>query len=165
MSDTFQATVKLATSVQQTFDATAAPSAGTPLVTHTSWDFSHSLSSTSTPPFTKHASFQKALAAGTATIDLTALTGFNGEAVDGTGLKVQAMKLRNPSTNANTISIAPGAANGYDFCGADFKITLSPGTEVLIYCLDTAPDISGTDKNLDLAGTLVQALDVEILMG
>ena len=165
MTDTFKATVQLKTSVQQLLDATAAPAAGTPQITHAGWDFSHALSASTTPPFTKHAAFQQALAAGVATIDLTALVGLNGEAVDGTGLRVQTLKLRNPSTNANSISIEPGAANPYDLCGADFKITLEPGTEVLIFCLDTAPEISATDCEIDLAGTLVQALDVEILMG
>ena len=165
MADTFTASVELKTSVQQTFDTAAGPAAGTPKVTHANWDFKHSLSASSTPPFSKHAVEQKALAAGVGTIDLSATFGFNGEAVDGTGLKVQAMKLRNPSTNANNITITPGAANGYDFCGAAFSITLEPGTEVLIYCLDTAPDIAAADCTLDIAGTLVQVLDFECLMG
>ena len=165
MADTFSASVELKTSVQQTFDTAAGPAAGTPKVTHANWDFKHSLNATSTPPLTKHAVEQKALAGGAGTIDLTATKGFNGEAVDGTGLKVQALKLRNPSTNANSISIEPGAANGYDFCGADFKITLEPGTEVLIFCLDTAPDVAIADCQIDLAGTGAQVLDFEALMG
>lgn len=165
MADTFAAAVKVQTSVQQTFDATAGPAAGTPKVTHAGWDFAHSLSATSTPPLSKHAAFQQALVAGAVTIDLTSLTGFNGEAVDGTGLKVQVLKLRNPSTNANQISIEPGVANGYDLLGSDMKLTLQPGDEVLLYVPDTADDIGAADCELDLAGTLIQALDVEILMG
>jgi len=165
MADTFSASVELKTSVQQTFDTSAGPAAGTPKVTHATWDFKHSLSATSTPPFSKHAAFKQALTAGAATIDLTALTGFNGEAVDGSGLKVQVLKLRNPSTNANNITITPGAANGYDLMGAAMSLTLEPGDEVILFGLDTAPDIAAADKDLDLAGTGVQALDVEILMG
>lgn len=165
MADTFTASVKLATAVQQKFDETAGPASGTPKVTHAHWDFAHSLSASSTPPFSKHVVEQKALAAGAGTIDLTATFGFNGEAVDATGLKVQVMKLRNPSTNANSITITPGALNGYDFCGAAFSITLEPGTEVLIYCLDTAPDVAVADCEIDLAGTLVQVLDFEALLG
>jgi len=165
MADTFSANVQLKTTVQQTLDATGAPAASSPKVTHANWDFTHTLNATSTPPFSKHAVEQKALAAGVGTIDLSATFGLNGEAVDGTGLKVQAMKLRNPSTNANSITITPGIANGYDFCGAAFSITLEPGTEVLIYCLATAPVIAVTDCTLDIAGTLAQVLDFECLMG
>jgi len=165
MADTFTASVKLQTQVQQTFDTTAGPAAGTPKVTHGNWDFAHNLSSTSTPPFSKHAAFQKALAAGAGTIDLTSLTGFNGEAVNGTGLKVQVLKLRNPSTNGNSISITPAAISGYDMLGSDFKLTLEPGDEAILFMYDTAPDIDATNKELTLAGTGTQALDVEILMG
>ena len=49
--------------------------------------------------------------------------------------------------------------------GTDSKLTLEPGDEVILFMLDTAPDIDATNKIFDLAGTGTQALDVEILMG
>jgi len=164
-ADTFKASVQLKTAVQQTLGSDTAPAASATTITWTDWDFTHSLSATSTPPLSKHAAFQQALTDGAATIDLTALDGLGGASIDGTGLKVQALKLRNPSTNSGSISIAPGAANGYDFLGSDMKLTLQPGDEVLLYAPDTADEIGATDKTLDLAGTGSEALDVEILMG
>ena len=83
-------------------------------VTHDQFNTTSELNAASTPPVTKVAALQAALTAGAATVDLTSLTGTNGATVDGTGLRVQAMKLRNPSTNANAITVVEGASNGYD---------------------------------------------------
>jgi hypothetical protein len=127
-----------------------------------------SLSSTSTPPVTKIAGGQVALVAGAKTLDLCALTGLgaNGASVDMTGLKVQALYMENPSTNANTISIAKGASEGYQFSGSDGKLTLSPGQSVLLFGNDATPDVaSGSAHNLDFAGTLVQPFNIIIVAG
>ena len=121
--------------------------------------------SASTPACTARAGADVALSSGTHTIDLTALTGTNGAAVDGTGLRVQYAKFLNPATNANPITIAEGGTNGYDGFGASFSITLVPGAEVLIRTKDAGSDISSTKKTLDLTGTGVQALSYEIIMG
>ena len=123
------------------------------------------LKSDTSPPVTCGALFQQALAAGVATIDLTALDGFNDKAVNGTGLRVQLLRVRNPATNANPISIAKGAANGYDGLGAAFKVTLAPGAEATFFPNDAGSDVGAANCTLDLAGTLAQALDVEIIMG
>lgn len=135
------------------------------LVTHALWNTSKVLGAGTSPPATLTAGFVKALAAGVATIDLTALVGTNGIAVDGTGLRVQALRVLNPATNANPITIGKGAANGYDGFGAAFSLALPPGAEALILTNDAGGDIAGGNKNLDLAGTLIQALDVLILLG
>jgi hypothetical protein len=134
-------------------------------VTHNGLNVQSSIDATTTPPATKVAGFQKALAAGVGTIDLTALPGTNGTTVDGTGLKVQAVKFRNPSSNANNITITVGASNGYQLHGAGWSITLRPGESYLWEGVDAAPDVGGSAKNIDLAGTLVQALDVLIVLG
>lgn len=134
-------------------------------VTHDVLNKTDSLGAATTPPATKVAAFQKALAAGVGTIDLTALVGTNGVAVDGSGLKVQAIKLSNPATNGNPISITEGAANGYAAFGAGWKLTLAPGQEALLYGADATPDVAAGDKNIDLAGTGSQALDMVIVLG
>lgn len=141
------------------------PDAASSKVLHDDWDFSHNLSGSTSTPVTKVVAAQVALSGGAATIDLTSLTGANGVAVDGTGLKVQLLKLRNPSTNGNDITIAVGASNGYEFRGAAWSETLSPGDETLFFSADNAPDIGAAAKTLDLSGTLTQALDVQIVMG
>ncbi|MBM4043375.1 MAG: hypothetical protein FJ290_33220 [Planctomycetes bacterium] len=134
-------------------------------VTHDVLNTSASLTSGSSPPGTKVAAFQKALAAGAGTIDLTALVGTNGLAVDGTGLRVQAVKVRNPATNANPITLSKGAANGYNGFGADFSLALAPGAHALLVPNDAGSDVGGANKNLDLAGTGTQALDVQVVLG
>jgi hypothetical protein len=134
-------------------------------VIHSTLNKSATLTNATTPPVTLVATFRKALAAGVGTIDLTALVGTNSGAIDGTGLKVQAIKFVNPATNANTIKIAKGASNGYALAGTDFAVTLSPGQEFVMYGNDATPDIAAGAKTFDLTGTLVQVLDVSIAMG
>ena len=123
------------------------------------------LKSDTSPPVTCGALFQQALAAGVATIDLTALDGFNDKVINGTGLRVQLLRVKNPATNANPITVAKGASNGYDGFGSAFSVTLQPGAEVTFLTNDAGSDIGSANKTLDLTGTGTQALDVEIIMG
>jgi hypothetical protein len=153
--------------VVETLDATANPDIplAKRVLTHSDWNTVKTLNGASSPPATLVASFAAALSGGVLTLDLTALVGTNGIAVDGTGLRVQVLRLKNSATNGNPISVAKGSSNGYDGLGAAFKITLAPGAEALVFGNDAGSDIGGTNKTLDLAGTLVQALDVEIVIG
>ena len=134
-------------------------------VKHTGFNQSSALTATTTPPVTTVAAFEQALTAGAATIDLQALTGSNGAAVDGTGLKVQAMKFRNKSTNSNTMTLAIGAANGYDAWGTSFAIDVEPGGEVVLYGNDAGSDIGATKSDLDISGTGTETAEVIIVMG
>jgi hypothetical protein len=134
-------------------------------VTHDKFNANLSLKGDTSVPVAKVAVFQKALAAGTATVDLTALAGTNGAAVDLTGLKVQAVKFRNPATNLNSITVKFGAASGYLLGGAAWSFILEPGMEIVAFGNDKTPDVDGTHKNIDLAGTGTQALDVVIVAG
>lgn len=135
------------------------------VIVHDQFNKTATIDASSTVPATKTASFQKALSTGAATIDLTALVGSNGAAVDFTGLKVQLAKFRNPSTNANGITVTFGASTPYLLLGAAFKFILLPGQEITIYGNDAAPDVSGSLKMIDLAGTGSQALDVILVAG
>lgn len=170
MASTVAVTYEAKATVVETLDATGAPGASETKrrVTHDAWNSSKSLGALTTPPATLHAAFEKALAAGTATIDLTALVGTNGIAVNGTGLRVQVLRVRAKSTNANPITIGKGATAGYIGFGTDFSLTLgggaSPG-EALIYTADAASDIGPANKTLDLVGTGTQSLEVEIVLG
>lgn len=148
--------------VRETLE-TNVPAASDAQVVHSGYDTTAPLNATSTPTATKHAAFSKALSAGAATIDLTALTGTGGVTVDGTALKVVAAKFKNPS--ANNIQICFGASNAYLFgTNAAWKHTLCPGDEILLK-FHNNPLIDATHKNIDLAGTLVQTLDCEIVLG
>jgi hypothetical protein len=83
--------------------------------------------------------------------------------VDGTGLKVQVLKVKN--LGANALSIVPGASAGYDLLAADMKIVLAQNQEVMIFGNDATPDVGPTDKTLDLTGTLVQESEWMIVLG
>ncbi len=124
------------------------------------------LDGTTTPAVTKATIFAQALTAGVATIDLTALPGLTAEEIiSGSGLKVRMAIFRGKSTNANPITVTFGAATAYLLLGAAFKFIVSPGQEVQMYLGDSAPTISGSLKNIDLAGTLAQVLEVGLVMG
>lgn len=68
-------------------------------VKHSAFDTIEVLDGASTPPASAVAAFELALVDGAATIDLTNLTGTNGKTLDGTGLRVQAMKIRSKASN------------------------------------------------------------------
>lgn len=117
-------------------------------------------------PVTKVSSFSQALTAGAATINLAALPGLTAEeTVVGTGLKVQLMKLRNKSTNANPITVAKGAANGSTLLGAAWTVTLQPGQSLLFNGDEGTPDVAAGDRTIDLTGTGAQILEVVIVLG
>lgn len=123
------------------------------------------LTPTSTPPATLHGVGQVALSSGIATLDLRALTGVNGVAVDLNGLKPRAILFENPATNANPITIAKGASNGYTGLGSSFSLTLAPKEKILLYLDDAGTAVSGTVKTLDLTGTGAQVLNYQIVAG
>lgn len=135
------------------------------LIIHNGYNTTDTLNASSTPPATKAVAVEQALTAGAATVDLTSMTGTNGVAVDGTGLRVQCLKFRNKSVNAAVMSIAEAVANGYDGFGAGFDIELKAGAEVTIYTNDAGGDIGAANKDLTLAGTGVEVAELVIVMG
>lgn len=167
MASTVAVAYEAKATVVETLDVTGTPGASDTKrrVTHDAWNSAKTLGAATSPPATLHAAFEKALAAGVATIDLTALVGTNGIAVDGTGLRVQVLRVRAKATNANPITIGKGASAGYTGLGADYSEALAPGAEVLHYPNDAGSDIAPANKTLDLAGTGTQSLEVEIVLG
>ena len=127
------------------------------------------LTASTTPPVTAYSAFSKTLSSGSGTIDLTSLPDNNGVAAAVTlnGLKPQVVKLRNKSTNANAITVAKGASNGYTGFGSAFSLTLQPGDEFLWKGNDNSgvTDVGSGAKTLDLTGTGSQVLEVEIIAG
>jgi hypothetical protein len=152
MSDTIIVDYNLSLTVREILAANV-PAATRPIVTHNKFNAAATLKSTTTPPVSKCAVFQKALAAGVGTIDLTALVGTNNLAIDGTGLKVQAIKVQNPATNTHVLLLKPGTSNGYNLFGAASQIILNPGESIQWVGIDSAsvPDIAAGAKNLALS--------------
>jgi hypothetical protein len=165
MAASYKASIAGQVTVEETLDTATNPAveAVQPLV-HTGYNDAHALNATSTPACTKAAIFNKAMVAGAATIDLTAMT-HGGATVDFTGLKVQCWKFKAPTTNAANVTLTPGGSNGYNLGGANWREVLAPGAWVLGYSNDTTPDVSGSAKNIALAGTGTDALEVTLMAG
>lgn len=127
------------------------------------------LNASSTPPVTKESAGTLTLSSGSGTLDLTSLPDLNGvaAAVTLTGLKPQVVKLRNKSTNANAMTIAKGASNGYTGFGSAFSVTLQPGDEVLWKGNDNSgvTDVGSGARTLDVSGTGAQVLEFHIVAG
>lgn len=142
---------------------TGSAPASTRVVTHTDYNETASLTAATTPPVTTVAAFLLTLTAGAATIDLRALTGTNGASTDGNGLKVQILRFKN--LGANIMTLTPGASNGIDLLGSASSLAVPAGGHFMMYFNDASPDISSTDKTIDVAGTGSQTAEVTIVMG
>jgi len=134
-------------------------------VLHNAYSTSKAMTASTTPPATKCAYMLKSLSGGAATIDLTSLTGVNGAAVDGTGLKVQVMKFKATTSNTGAITVTFGASNPYNLKGATFSFDLKAGQEDTFYGNDATPDIANDACEIDLSGTGSESLQVSIIMG
>lgn len=141
----------------------AADGANSPQITHDKFSSSGTLTPTSSVPATKVSADRVALVAGAKTIDLTALVGTNGAAVNGTGLKVQLFKFAN--RGAAFMTVSQGAANPYQFGGANWSRRVQPNQEILFYGHDLDPDIAAGAKNIDVAGTGTDEFELTVVMG
>jgi len=141
------------------------PAAGDKTVQHNGYDTVATASGSTTPPVSKCAFFEKALVAGAASIDLTAMVGSNGAAVDGSGLRVQFIKFRNKATNGSPMTLSKGASNGYNGLGASFSVAVPPGGEVLVRAQDGGTDIGAANKTFDLSGTGTDVAELAIVLG
>lgn len=160
--------VAYASTVQATETLTAsvpAISASANSVIHNGYNTSATLNSGTTPPVTTPVYFEKDLSSGTATIDLTALTGTNGSTVTLNGLKVQIFKVIAKTGNANPITLTEGASNGYELMGSAWTIALKAGEEFTYKGTDTSPDVGGSTKTIDLSGTGSQGVKIAIIAG
>jgi len=153
------------TTIETITENTPAATDANSQVTHNQFNVSETLTGTTDTPVSKCAYFEQALSSGTATIDLTNLSGTNGGTIDGTGLKVQCFLATNKSTNENSITISKGASNGYGLGGDSWSHQLEVGQSILIYGNESADDISGSAKTIDLSGTGTEILQVGIVMG
>lgn len=109
------------------------------------------LNASSTPPASQAWSDEIDLAAGAATIDLTALARGDLSAGDWTDLKVQIAVFYADPDNTEPVVIADGAANGYEIFGdANGQVSLEPGDVEIRFCKDTLDDVAAADCEIDL---------------
>ena len=157
----------MAVAVTYAFDITAketltnAVDSASPIITHAEYNETDRLSSTTTPAITKYAAFLATLTAGALTINLAALTGTNGIAVDLTGLRIQLLRIKN--LGANTMTFAEGASNGIALvCGS---IIVPTGGVFQYFFNDAAPDVAAGDRTIDVTGTAAQTAEITIVAG
>lgn len=130
-------------------------------VKHDAYDESGTLTAVSSVPATQIAEFLLTLSGGAGTIDLRNLTGTNGAVIDGNGLKVQLIRIKN--LGANVMTFAEGASNGYAL-GSTYAVKANGGI-AMEFGNDSMPDIGGSDKTIDVSGTGSQTAEVTIIMG
>ena len=120
-----------------------------------------------TVPVTKHVGSNFTLSSGTATINLAAVVTPASGTVDMTGLKLQYMKLRGHPDNANVITAAKGASNGYGLgpTGATWTFPLGPDQEITLRGDDGNPDVASGARTIDITGTGAQVLQVQMVFG
>jgi cytoskeletal protein RodZ len=129
---------------------------------------SGTLTASTTVPATKQTQYTLTMSGGTGSIDLTALPGLNvNETIDGTGLKVQLLKFKVPTSNANKVTVAKGGSNGYGLAsdGTTWTWTGSPGQSQMFYLADLSPDVASGARIIDVTGTGTQTLEVAIVLG
>lgn len=128
------------------------------------------LTATTTPAVSKVFSKSVNLSSGAGSLDLTSLTGPAGTTVDFTGLKVHLVKLACPSTNTAGITVDRAASTAYNLFGADNasaeQVEVLPGASLLFYHgNDQTEDVDATHKDVQLAGTGSEAIEVILVAG
>lgn len=138
-----------------------------PTLVHDTYKTETDLTASSTPAITKVASFLTTLSGGAATIDLTALTNSGdtaGGSLDLTGLKVQAIYFE-VSSGDSAMTITTGATNGYNLPHAGFSYQLAGGESLMLSLNETAQDVGASDKDIDIAGTGTDSIQVVLVAG
>jgi hypothetical protein len=115
---------------------------------------------TDTPPAALLSIYKTTIGAGF-TIDLTAAQGSNGN-VNGSGKRIQAIRVSNPSASIANVTIATGVSNGHVIPAS---VVVPPGGEALLFYNDYGVDIDGTHKTLDVSGNAADTPEIGILLG
>lgn len=141
----------------------------TPVVIHDKLGVKGTLNATSSPPAAETSQVIYSLVTGAKTIDLTALLSTNGRLINGTGLKVRALRFQN--LGAHQMTIGKGASSGYDLFGGSVALTVpacgaSPAnTGMQMVFNDGLIAIDGTHKTIDVGGTGTDQFALSIVLG
>lgn len=136
-----------------------------PSIVHNGLNSTGTFDAGTTPAATEWVANEYTMSGGALTIDLTSLTGTNGRSVSLNGLRPRLVKIKNKATNANSITIAEGASNGYPLFGASRSVTLLPGEELQYLYSSSCTAVGSSDKTIDISGTGSQVLQMAILAG
>ncbi len=157
-----QVNAQLICTVNEQGSVVDAPS-GFNTVIHRTFNSALALNANSSPPASQVAAFTQALVGGVSTIDLTNLIGTFGT-VNGTGLRVQVIKIKNSSTS-NTMTFKFGGSNPYNLLGASWQIILPAGGEAEFFLNNGAPVVGSGAKNIDMSGTGTDSAQIIIVLG
>jgi hypothetical protein len=118
------------------------------------------IDSGSTPDGAYALTDNKTLTGGTDTILLfNGIADLEGNTITLTGQKVRAIKFQCPTTNnAGGVTITYGASNPYLLLGTAWKMILTPGMSVLVYCENDAVTLDATHTQIDVTGTAADVL-------
>lgn len=100
---------------------------------------------------------------GSQSIDLTNFTGSQGAGQDASGLKVQAVLLRNNSTSYDVV-LNGGVSNEYELNDGADK-TVQPGCSWQEFFNDQLADVDGTHKVIDITAQAGETFDLIVLLG
>lgn len=156
------ASLRIAAGVTETLE-TGVDASSSPTIRQNGFDFSSTISATSTVPATKCAFDSAALVAGAYTLDLSNTVGTLGATVDMTGLKVQFILVKN--TGSNRITMSQGGSNPYNLGGASFTIPIEAGQTIGLYGADVNPDVASGAKNIAFAGTGTDTFNFIVVAG
>lgn len=122
------------------------------------------INATSTVPATKAYSDTLTLTAGAVSLDLAALTDAINADLNLTGLKVQALGIKCPTTNTAPVAVAAHATNGYALLAAsDGKVEVQIGGSLFMTFNDDAPDVGASAKVLEFTSSDTDAT-VQVLI-
>lgn len=161
MSVSYNVTVAMKMTTIITKSAAEIAAQGEHTLTANAYDTTESLNSSTTPAVTKVLKKTQ----GNGTLDLTAAVDDDADigTQDMTGLKCQAFKIANPSTNSNTLTISD-PANAYSL-NATANIVLAPGEEIQVYCPETKSDVGASDKDILFTIAGGETVDLIALFG
>lgn len=169
MASSYSAQISAALKISESILAADYPGLGGQVLDFSQFNSAPTFDAGTTPAISKAAVFSQALTAGSATIDLTAVT-IRGVAVTLSGLKPVAWLFRVPAGSAGAITIAKGASNGYTGLGSSASILVPVGWTLLLTTAaggvaNPAVAVSGSVKTLDISGTGTDTLQVAVVAG
>lgn len=155
---TIEVTQRFGQTIKQTFTAAERPGQSDLIADYDAFDETVKLTGSTDPPATKK---YVATLSGNQSLDLTALDDPEEGTVDGTGLKVQMIRVRNPSST-NPVDVDDGSANPYALNNGA-AVRIPPGGKWMAYFADQLADIAAGAKAIDITAT--DSYTVEIVMG
>ena len=160
MASTIDVTITGQLTVVETFPEADWPAVQDRVVSHDGYNTRRNLHAASTPPASQK---YAATLTGPLTLDLTALADPVSGTLDGSGLKVQALKVNNLSTTDDLV-IDDGAANPCSLNAGD-PITLPPSGEALLYFADSLADVDATHCELDITAGAAEEFEIILVLG